>query len=77
MPRLLASTRTCQTCTRPVMVKTPSASASSIEMVCVTTMMRWRFPRSATVPASGASTKTGIWLQKAVTPSSADEPVSR
>ncbi len=59
------------------MVNTPSASASSIEIVCVTTMIRWRLPRSATVPARGASTKTGIWLQNAVTPSSADEPVRR
>ena len=35
-------------------------------MLCVMTMIRWRLPRSATVPPIGARRKTGIWLQNAV-----------
>ena len=53
------------------------ARANAMALACVPITMRWRRRRSAAVPPSGASRKTGIWLANPTVPRSKAEPVSR
>jgi hypothetical protein len=76
-PSSAAITKRCQTSTTPVSVRAASAAASSIAVVCVKTMMRWRLCRSATAPPTDASRKTGICPEKLTKPSSTADPVRR
>ena len=76
-PSSVASTRMCHTCTFPVSVNAARRNASTMEAVWVPITIRCRSWRSATVPPSGATRKTGIWLANPTVPRSSAEPVSR
>ena len=62
---------------RSVQVRAASAKACSARSACTPISHFFLSWRSIHAPASGPTTSCGMSAQKAVTPSSADEPVSR
>ncbi len=58
-PSRPASRKICQICTAPLSVNRARVKARIIDAVCVATIIRWRWKRSATLPPTGASRKTG------------------
>ena len=77
MPSMVPSTSTCQTLTRPDMVKAMRRNAWSIAKDCVAITVRWRFQRSVSTPASGRSIAAGINAVKSATPSRSEDLLRR
>ena len=48
-----------------------------MDAIWVQITTRWRLYRSATIPPSGATRKTGNWLANPTEPKSKEEPVIR
>ena len=71
------SASTCHTVMVPRSANQASSADCTIASACVTTSTRWRFQRSTSTPANGASRNVGICPAKPTTPSSSAEPVSR
>ena len=76
-PSSAASTKICHTLMTPVRVSVAKIRARIIDEIWVPITIRWRLNRSATMPPSGATRNTGIWLANPVVPSNNAEPVRR
>ena len=71
------STTRCQTVILPVSAKHASAADCSIAATCVAMTVRWRFHRSTSTPAMGASNAAGACPKKPTRPSMTGDPVRR